>query len=99
MFNKRLISLLAMFIAVSWFAVTLEAQCPMCRMSAESNMQNGGTSGAGLNAGILYMLAAPYLIVGGIAFWWWKNKKKEEELGNEQELSAKLPGQDASLWN
>lgn len=56
-------------------SASLLAQCPMCRMSAESNLQNGGTSGAGLNAGILYMLVAPYLIVGGIAFWWWKNKK------------------------
>lgn len=54
------------------------AQCPMCRMTAESNMQNGGTMGAGLNAGILYMLVAPYLIVGGIAFWWWRNRKKED---------------------
>lgn len=58
--------------------IQVVAQCPMCRMTAESNMQNGGTMGAGLNAGILYMLVAPYLIVGGIAFWWWRNRKKED---------------------
>lgn len=55
------------------------AQCPMCRMSAESNMENGGTAGAGLNSGILYMLALPYLIVGTIAFLWWRNRRKGDE--------------------
>lgn len=57
---------------------TLLAQCPMCRMSAESNLENGGSSGKGLNAGILYMLSAPYLIVAAVAYIWWKNRKKEE---------------------
>ena len=51
------------------------AQCPMCKIAAESNMENGGESGNGLNTGILYMFAAPYLIVGFISFMWWKNKK------------------------
>ncbi len=55
------------------------AQCPMCRMSAESNMANGGTAGNGLNAGILYMLATPYLLVGTFVFLWWRNKKKAEQ--------------------
>ena len=44
----------------------------------ESNMRNGGNDGVGLNAGILSLLAMPYLIVGGIAFVWWKNRKKNE---------------------
>ena len=59
--------------------VKVEAQCPMCRMSAESNLKNGGTAGKGLNNGILYMLATPYLIVGVLGFIWWKNRRKEEE--------------------
>ncbi len=52
------------------------AQCPMCRIAAESNLKDGGTAGRGLNGGILYMLAAPYLLVGTIGFLWWKNHKK-----------------------
>lgn len=62
---------------------TVEAQCPMCRMSAESNLKNGGSSGKGLNAGILYMLATPYLIVGVIGFVWYKNRRREEELAED----------------
>lgn len=58
-------------------APTASAQCPMCRMSAESNLENGGTEGRGLNTGILYMLAMPYLLVGGIGYIWWRNRRKE----------------------
>lgn len=60
--------------------VEVQAQCPMCRMSAETNMKNGGTAGKGLNAGILYMLAMPYLIVGTVGYIWWRNRRKEEEM-------------------
>ncbi len=59
---------------------TVDAQCPMCRIAAESNLKNGGSAGKGLNNGILYMLATPYLIIGGIAYVWWRNRKKEEEI-------------------
>lgn len=55
------------------------AQCPMCRMSAESNLKNGGTAGKGLNAGILYMLLTPYLLVGGIGYYWYRHRRRQEE--------------------
>lgn len=52
------------------------SQCPMCRMSAESNLKDGGTAGKGLNKGILYMLTLPYILVGTIGFVWWKNRRR-----------------------
>jgi hypothetical protein len=55
------------------------AQCPMCKMAAETNMQNGGNAGRGLNTGILYMLAMPYLLVGVLGFLWYKNRHKIKE--------------------
>ncbi|MCB0634456.1 MAG: hypothetical protein R2824_32740 [Saprospiraceae bacterium] len=61
------------------------AQCPMCRMSVESNLQNGGQSAKGLNNGILYMLATPYLLVGFIGYVWWRNRRKEDEILEEAE--------------
>lgn len=48
----------------------------MCRATAESNLAAGGTAGRGLNAGILYMLAMPYLLVGTLAFLWLRNRRK-----------------------
>ena len=63
-----------------------QAQCPMCRMSLESNLKNGGTQGKGINAGILYLLVTPYLIVGGIAFVWYRNRKQRLDMDIETEL-------------
>ncbi len=61
------------------YAPDVQAQCPMCKMSAESNLKNGGTAGKGLNTGILYMLALPYTLVGTIGFIWWHNNRRREE--------------------
>jgi len=77
---KKTISSIVLVTALSFFAVpAAQAQCPMCKMSAESNLENGGTEGKGLNAGILYMLVTPYLLVGAIGYIWWRNRRKEEE--------------------
>ncbi len=54
------------------------AQCPMCKMAAESNLENGGSAGAGLNTGILYMLSMPYILVGVLGYIWYKNKKSHD---------------------
>ncbi|MFN0015603.1 MAG: hypothetical protein ACKVU2_13735 [Saprospiraceae bacterium] len=79
--NKALkigLALGVLLLAIWLFLPTeAQAQCPMCRMSAESNMKNGGTDGAGLNRGILYMLAMPYILVASIGYWWWRNRKKD----------------------
>lgn len=76
----KYLSILALALTLSLGTSTpVQAQCPMCRMSAESNLKNGGTDGRGLNKGILFMLSMPYLVVGAIGFIWWKNRRKEDE--------------------
>lgn len=48
------------------------AQCSMCRTSAESDLKNQkGSIARGLNTGILYLMAVPYLILmtGGYFFF------------------------------
>jgi hypothetical protein len=80
MSTKKLIPVLGLLVFILLICSTeLAAQCPMCKMSAESNMKGGGTFGNGLNAGIIYMLATPYLLVGTIGFIWWRNRKKANE--------------------
>lgn len=59
------------------------AQCPMCRSAAESNLKAGGGNGRGLNAGILYMLAMPYLLVSTIGLLWWWNKRKNKNAAHQ----------------
>jgi hypothetical protein len=69
-----LLSLIVIIINII-FTPDLLGQCPMCKLSAESNLRDGGSAGKGLNAGILYMFALPYLIVGTLGFLWYRNRK------------------------
>ena len=53
--------------------VVTYAQCPMCKLSAEhSDIREG------LNTGILYLLAAPVLLLGGAYLYWYLNREKFE---------------------
>lgn len=79
---KMFLILVALFFAA---APVVDAQCPMCRMAVESNLKAGGKAGKGLNTGILYMLATPYLLVGSLAFVWWRNRRKNVDAEVEKE--------------
>ena len=67
---------------------SVEAQCPMCRMTLESNLKGGGTQGSGMNAGIMYLLFTPYIMVGGIAYVWYRNRKRKDDFDMEGELET-----------
>jgi hypothetical protein len=68
---KRIISgwLVLLFIAAT--NVESLAQCAMCKTSLESDMNNGGSIANGLNTGILYLMAIPYIVlmIGGYFFF------------------------------
>jgi hypothetical protein len=73
---KRIIFFLIVFLL---FQLDGVAQCAMCRTTVESTISNGRSNIAtGLNTGILYLLAAPYLLVGVIAWMWFRQSKKEQ---------------------
>ncbi|HJW28180.1 MAG TPA: hypothetical protein VJ508_02905 [Saprospiraceae bacterium] len=77
---RRALLLVFIWMSALAFSGQVQAQCPMCKISMESNMRNGGKTGRGLNAGILYMLVLPYSLVGTIGYIWWrKNRRKEED--------------------
>jgi len=75
---KKILSVSLSLVFVILFLVIgledLAAQCPMCKMSAESNLEAGGTAGKGLNKGILYMFATPYLLVFALGVIWYRNR-------------------------
>jgi len=74
---KKVFLLVALLLLTQIDAV---AQCAMCRTTVESTISNGRSNIAtGLNTGILYLLAAPYLIVAAIAFLWFRQSKQEQQ--------------------
>jgi hypothetical protein len=69
-----------LFLMSSLFQASLYAQCAMCRAGVENNMNNGDASvGAGLNAGILYLLSMPYILIATVAFLWYRHARKNQQ--------------------
>jgi len=58
--------------------VVLKAQCAMCSLNAENAAANDNAQGKGLNDGILFLLAVPYLIAVGIGILWYKKYRKTQ---------------------
>lgn len=80
----KYITILLVSLSLFFVSVNANAQCPMCKMSAEQNLKMGGTAGKGLNRGILFMFAMPYLIVGTLGGYWLYNRRKEGDTEAEQ---------------
>lgn len=74
---KKILFILFILIATSAIAPEVKAQCSMCTISAEQGTKNGNTQGKGLNSGILYLLAIPYLLITGIGILWCRNYRKK----------------------
>jgi hypothetical protein len=62
---------------LSLLQIDAEAQCSMCRAVAESGQKDDASRVArGLNNGILYLLAMPY-ILGGVAYFIWRRNRRQ----------------------
>ena len=55
-------------------ADSAEGQCVMCKAVAEDSAEDGGL-GAGLNKGILYLMAVPYILLSALFFVIYKKWK------------------------
>lgn len=70
-------ALLAVVLSVSLPAV-VQGQCAMCTLTAENATENGNTQGKGLNKGILFLLAIPYLAAVGVGVLWYKKYRSKK---------------------
>jgi hypothetical protein len=63
---------------MSLISVQSIAQCAMCRATLETNVSNGSETelAATLNIGILYLFAAPYIIIAGVGIFWFRRSRK-----------------------
>ncbi|MDB9835396.1 MAG: hypothetical protein C7M88_07945 [Candidatus Arcticimaribacter sp.] len=59
--KKTILLTLALFLIGS---VDVEAQCAMCRAVLES--EEGQQTAKGINNGIVYLMAIPYVLVGAV---------------------------------
>lgn len=76
-FNK-ILSLLFLLL----FQLSIHAQCAMCKATLESDLATGGSVGKGINNGILYLMAFPYLIFIIVGYFIYRHYKKNKEVEN-----------------
>ena len=69
---KQWIKILFFLIVLLLTDVLMYAQCSICSKTAS---QLGEEAGRGLNGGILYLAAAPFLILSYIGYKWWRNNQ------------------------
>ena len=63
MFKKKELIILFLLLIIS---IPVDAQCAMCRAVLE-NEEGQGTA-EGINNGIVYLMAIPYILIAGIGF-------------------------------
>lgn len=56
--------------------LTGEAQCAMCKAIAETSQAGGSSVADGLNSGIMYLMAFPYLLMGVVGYAIYRHKKQ-----------------------
>ncbi|TLP82263.1 hypothetical protein [Maribacter sp. ACAM166] len=62
---KRTLFLVVMVVAA--FPLDADAQCAMCRAVLES--ESSGKAAEGINNGIVYLMAVPYVLVAGLFYF------------------------------
>ena len=71
---------LVMAVVFALSSTEVKAQgCVMCKAQVGENKDQDEAKqvGSSLNTGILYLMAAPYLLIGAVGFIWYRNNKKK----------------------
>jgi hypothetical protein len=80
---------LFLVLVISLFSMDVTAQCAMCRATLENNVSNGDIGiAAGINFGILYLFAAPYIVIALIAFFWYRTSKRTAQHESKSSLAG-----------
>jgi hypothetical protein len=69
---KNIFKISVVVFCISFFSAAANAQCSVCTKTAS---QLGEKPAKGMNSGILYLMAAPFAIVGFIGYRWWRSSK------------------------
>ncbi len=88
----RGIKIFILFVVIALFAniADVSAQCAMCQATVESSLKSGDTTAKGLNNGILYLLAAPYIAIAAIGLLWYKKYRKKNIVINMEDKKINL---------
>ena len=73
--KKILILVAGILVIAVLYSNTATAQCSVCTKTVA---QMGEKPARGLNQGILYLMMAPFAIIGFIGYRWWKSNRNAD---------------------
>jgi hypothetical protein len=73
---KKAIQFFTILLILMLWNQIAQAQCAMCKSVIENNASEGSNLAAGLNTGIIYLAAMPYILFTFMAFIVYRNYKK-----------------------
>lgn len=62
-----------LLLVVIFCSQEVEAQCSMCRAALESEADN--STAEGINNGIVYLMALPYILIAGVFYFVYRKMK------------------------
>jgi hypothetical protein len=75
--KKKLLYTSLIIFLLTAISINADAQCAMCKAVAESATdEHGNHVSGGINAGIIYMMGVPYLLLGVLALVFFRDKIK-----------------------
>ena len=77
---KHIVNIFLVLFFLLFLSEPVQAQCAVC---AKTSLQMGEKPAQGMNSAILYLMMAPFAIVGFIGYRWWKGNRKLE--GEDQQ--------------
>lgn len=76
MFIKKNIVKIILVLLIFLGALSANAQCAMCRAALES--EGNAVKAEAVNDGIVYLMAIPYILVGGVGYYIYRMKTKSK---------------------
>jgi hypothetical protein len=76
--QKDLQTKIYFFLFTCFFFLEGNAQCAMCRASLQNEANKAVAEG--VNDGIVYLMAIPYILVAGVFFAVWRLKQMKKEV-------------------
>lgn len=70
--NKKVYIVILVLLLVS---IQIDAQCAMCRAVLES--EEGQGAAKGINNGIVYLMALPYILIGGLGYFIYRKLRQK----------------------
>jgi UPF0716 family protein affecting phage T7 exclusion len=76
---KKIVCLVFLVFAIGLSLVQdANAQCAMCTINAEQGTKDGNSQTKGINDGVLFLLATPFVLIAGVGSLWYFKYHKEQ---------------------